>query len=99
MVGKDAVIGVEIGEVLIDKNFARAQPIANNQKAPFYFHFYKEDGNWKMDLSALMSTASGALKQMVEKSGRSENEFILEILKYLEPEGPKNNVWKSIKPS
>jgi len=97
MVGKDGVIGMELGKVMIDKNFARTELVVNGEKAPFYFHFYKEKGAWKIDLTAIFPIAAKALKQMVENSGQSENKLFSELLKYLEPEGPKNNVWNPIK--
>lgn len=97
MIDKNSVIGMELGDVLIDKSFARTELMVNGEKAPFYFHFYKEKGAWKLDLTAIFPIAIKALKQMVENSGQNENELFLELLKYLEPEGPKNNVWNPIK--
>lgn len=44
MVGKNSVTNLAVGEVIIENEFAKGQLIVNGQKAPFYFHFYKEEG-------------------------------------------------------
>ena len=50
MVGKNSVENNSIGEVIVEDNFGKGEFVANGQKAPFYFHFYKEQGEYQVTL-------------------------------------------------
>ena len=97
MVGKNSVANNSIGEVTIDNNFAKGQFIANGQKAPFYFHFYKEEGQWKIDLTSIFSVSTMAFKKMVEDSGQSENEYLFSLLEMLTGKKPGQEIWEKVK--
>ena len=77
MVGKNSVVNNSIGEVTIDGNFAKGQFVVNGQKAPFYLHFYKEEQQWKMDLTSLFTVSTSAFKKMADDSGQNENEVFV----------------------
>lgn len=96
MVGKNSVQGLGIGEVKIDGDFAKAQILNNGQAVPLYFHFYKENGDWKIDLTSLFPASTDAFKNVVKQSGQSENQFILNVLGMLTGEKPNNTIWKSL---
>lgn len=82
MVGKSSVAHNTIGEVTIDKEFAKGQLVANGEKAPLYFHFYKETGEWKLDLTSLFPISNQAFRKMVEDSGENENEYLFKFLRH-----------------
>jgi hypothetical protein len=96
MVGKNSVANNSIGEVSIDNNFAKAQFIANGQKAPFYFHFYKEDSKWKIDLTSIFSVSGMAFKKMIQESGQDENEYLFSLLENLTGKYPGKEIWKRV---
>lgn len=96
MVGKNSVSNNSVGEVTVNQHFAKGQFIANGQKAPFFFHFYKEDGQWKLDLTALFPVSGMALKKMVEDSGLSESEYIFSLLEVLTGRKPGQEIWRGI---
>jgi hypothetical protein len=96
MVGKNSVANNSIGEVSVDNNFAKGQFIANGQKAPFYFHFYKEDSKWKIDLTSIFSVSNMAVKKMIEESEQDENEFFFSLLENLTGEYPGKEIWKKV---
>jgi hypothetical protein len=96
MVGKNSVANNSIGEVTVDNNFAKGQFIANGQKAPFYFHFYKEDSKWKIDLTSLFPVSSMAVKKMIEESEQDENEFFFSLLENLTGKYPGKEIWKKV---
>lgn len=80
LVGKNSVMNDTVGEITIDKDFAKAELLDIHEKTGLFFHFYKEDGKWKIDLTALFPISNIVLQRMIEKSGKNENEFLFEIL-------------------
>ncbi|WP_299258650.1 hypothetical protein [uncultured Aquimarina sp.] len=96
MVGKNSVINTEIGSVEIDEDFAKGQFISNGKKAPFYFHFYKEDNNWKVDLTSIFPVGAMAFKKMIEDNGEEENKYLLQLLELMTGKKPVNEIWKPI---
>ena len=96
MVGKNSVVNAELGNVITNGNFSKAEFVVNGQKTPFFFHFYREDKLWKLDITHLFSLGTMALKKMVEDSGETENDFITNILEVLTGKKPTKNIWKPI---
>jgi hypothetical protein len=96
MVGKNGVAKNTIGKVVIDHEFAQGQFIVNGQESPLYFHFYKETGQWKLDLTSIFAASSMAIKNMVENSGQNENEYIFSILEALTGKKPGKEIWEKI---
>lgn len=93
MVGKNSVANNAIGEVIIDKGFAKAEFINNGRKTPFYFEFYKEEGSWKMDLTALFPVSNLAFQNLAEQSGENENDYLFLILELLTGNKPGPEIW------
>lgn len=96
MVGKNSVANNSIGNIIVDNTFAKGQFIVNGQAVPFYFHFYKEDEQWKIDLTSLFSASTIAFKNMIKESGQSDNEYLFMLLETLTGEKPGVEIWKSI---
>jgi hypothetical protein len=97
MVGKNSVANNTIGEVIIENDFAKGQLIANGQIAPFYFHFYKEEKLWKLDLTALFPLSTTAFKRMADASGQKENEYLFLLLEMLTGKKPGQEIWEKVK--
>ena len=93
MVGKNSVANIEVNEVEIDGTFAKGQLESNGQKAPFYFHFYKEEGSWKLDITSIFEIGANAFNQMIAQSGEAENDFIFTILTNLTGKKPDSSIW------
>lgn len=96
MVGKNSVTSNTIGDVVVDGNFAKGQLINNGQEMPIYFHFYKEDEKWKVDLTSVFAIANQAMKQMINNSGQSENEYVFELLEIITNKKPGREIWNKI---
>lgn len=96
MVGKNTVVNNSIGDVSIDKDFAKGQFIAKGQKAPFYFHFYREDELWKIDLTSIFPVSTMAFMKMADESELSQNEFLFSLLEMLTGKKPGPEIWKPI---
>lgn len=96
IVGKNSVMKSTLGEINTNGNFATAELFINERKTPFYFHFYKEDNIWKMDITNLFSLAVFTLNKTIADSGKSENDFILNILEVMNGKKPTDEIWKPI---
>jgi hypothetical protein len=96
MVGKNSVANNTIGEVTIDGNFAKGQFVVKEQKAPFFLHFYKEDQQWKMDLTSLFTISTSAFKKMADDSGQNENEYLFDLLETITGKKPGPGIWQPI---
>ena len=97
MVGKNNIVNAKLGNVTRNGDFAKAEFIVNGQKTPFFFHFYKEDNQWKIDITHLFSLGTVSLKKMIEDSGKTENDFILIILEALTGKKTSSSIWEPIK--
>ena len=80
MVGKGSVSNNSIGKVTVNGNFASGQFISKGKETEVYFHFYKEEGTWKVDLTSLFPISILALDKVIADSGKSENEFLLPLI-------------------
>ncbi len=97
MVSKNSVVNSSVGEVTVDRDFAKGQILANGKKAPFYFNFYKEEGHWKINLTSLYSMSTMAFKKMVDDSGQTENEFLFTLLELMNGKKPGAEIWEKVK--
>jgi len=96
MVGKGSVANTEIGDVSIDEQFAKGQFVTNGTPAPIHFHFYEEDGAWKIDLTSIFPAAIPGFQQMVDESGEDENEYLFMLLEMITSNKPNENIWQPI---
>jgi hypothetical protein len=94
--GKNSGANNSIGEVIIEGAFAKGQFIDNGQKAPFYFHFYKEEGQWKIDLTSLFPVSAMAFKKMADESGENQNDFLFSLLEMITGKKPSAEIWQPI---
>ena len=97
MVGKNSVINNSVGEVSIDSSFAKGQLLVKGNKTPLYFHFYKEQNTWRLDITSLFQASNGAFKAMIEESGESENDYLFTILEALTGKRPNSTIWNPIR--
>lgn len=93
MVGKNTVANNAIENITIDGSFAKGQLVSNGKTAPFYFNFYNEDNDWKIDLTSIFSATTMPLKKMVEDSGQSENDFIFMLLERMTGKEVGHGIW------
>ncbi len=96
MVGKNSVMNTSLGDVFTQGDFAKAELVVNDQKTSFYFHFYREENIWKLDITHLFSVGAMSLNKMIEDSGETENVFILNILEVLTGKKPSKDIWKPL---
>ena len=97
MVGKNSVANNEIGEIKIENTFATGQLVSGGRPAPMYFHFYKEQNAWKIDLTSIFPVASMAFQRMADDSGQEENEYLFMLLEMITGKSPDRDIWQPIK--
>ena len=92
MVGKNSVANVSIGEVIIEGDFAKGQ-LVSGEKSPFYFHFYKEDANWKLDLTSIFDISNISFQKMAKDSEEKENDFLFNLLEMISGKKTDSEIW------
>ena len=96
MVGKNGIANNSIGEVIIESEFAKGEFLANGQKAPLYFHFYKEEGQWKIDLTSLFPVSTMVIKKMADEKGGNKNDYLFLLLEIITGKKPGTEIWQPI---
>lgn len=97
MVGKNSVSNNSIGEVTVDNDFAKGQLVVRGKAVPMYFHFYREQDQWKLDLTSLFPIANMTFKKMIEDSGEEENDYLFNLLEILTGKRPGPEIWQTMK--
>ena len=92
MAGKNSIPNNSLGRIKIVGDFARARALSRGRWTPFFYHFYKENGDWKIDLTSVLSGGGIAFKKLVEKSGQEENEFLFMILEMITGRKPGEEI-------
>lgn len=93
MVGKNGVAKQAIGDPVIDSTFAKAPLIINGKNSSTYFHFYKENNEWKINISYLLTAANTAFRNMLDETDQTENEFIMDLLRIMEGREQNATIW------
>lgn len=96
MVGKSSVVNNSLGEVIIEGDFAKAQFVNNGKATPFYFHFYKEEQQWKMDLTSIFAISNMAFSKVREQSGQSEIEYLFSLLEMITGKKVGPEIWQKV---
>jgi hypothetical protein len=96
MIGKNGVSHASIGDVTVSGDFATGEFLSNGKPSKIFMHFYKEERVWKIDLTSVLKASAFAFKQVIEKSGLSENEYISKTLETAY-QNTGNNIWKLVR--
>ena len=96
MVGKNSVVNNSVGEITVYNNFAKGELLVQGKRTPVFFHFYKEIEGWKLNLTELFSLGNTSLKQMLQESGKPENEYLMEILSLLSGKTLGYEIWQPV---
>ena len=83
MIAMNTFKNQSIGKIEIDGSFAKGRFLTNNSETIFKYHFYKEDSQWKVDLSCLYSFREAEAKQEQIESGQNENDYMLSNVEML----------------
>lgn len=95
-VGKNSVMGLEVVRVDIDGDFAITRVAANGVESPAAFHFHREGGTWKLDLTSIMAVSNLALTQVAEQQGLTEAELLFSLLESVSGKKVDESIWQPI---
>jgi|WetSurMetagenome_2_1015567.scaffolds.fasta_scaffold147099_2 hypothetical protein len=93
--GKSKLEGATLGKAKIKGNNAKAPLLENGKKTDTQYEFNLEDSLWKIDVLPLMEESEADIKAMI--NGKSENEFIFDMLELMTGKAPTKAIWKKIK--
>ncbi len=96
MISKNSVSETTIENITVDGNFAKGQFVSKGKKAPIFFHFYKEDGNWKVDLTSILNSSAAAFTKMMKDSGQEENAFFMSLMEMMSGQKPRSDIWQPV---
>jgi hypothetical protein len=95
MIDKNSVLRFTIGDVTVDNNSAKGQLIFNGTGTPYFLNFYKENGQWKYDLTTSFPIFIPALQKLEKELG--ERGFIDGMLRAIPGNKLSQNVWRPIR--
>lgn len=93
---KAAIKESDIKNITVEDNFARAQCVNNGVKVNAYIHFYKEQEEWKIDITSLFKLTSYAFNTLIAQSGLTENDFIFRIAEASNGKRVDDNIWEPL---
>ncbi len=96
-VGKNSVTGIELGKIDIQGSFATGVLRFNGQDSSQRFHFYKENGSWRIDLTELNKMSEAAFLSQIEQSGLTEVDYIFRLIQIVSGKPVQDSIWSPLK--
>ncbi len=93
-IGKNSVSDMQITDISVNQDTATSKISKGNKTAPFGFMFRNESGVWKIDLTSVLPVSDQAIKQVIQNSGKNENEYIFAIIEKLSGKKVQPSIWK-----
>jgi len=81
----------ELGEIKVDGDVANA---TQKTGLPSSYDFHREQGQWKLDLGAVIASVNFAFKQAAKESGQTENEFLFALLESATGRRVTQAIWR-----
>lgn len=96
-IGAQQVTATTIRNIQISGATATAAVFIGNKKTPHRFHFIKENGSWKYDLTPTMHGSDRVLKSQIAQSGLTENDFMLRMIEGISGVKVTDAIWEPIR--
>jgi hypothetical protein len=93
-IGKNSVLDSDIGELRVFGNDASAEYVKGGKPTPLKYRFTKEDGKWKIDLTAVMPMADQAMSMLIKKADLDEDTFIISIIESVSGKKVLPTIWQ-----
>lgn len=95
MIDKSSVGQLKLGTITTEKDSAKAQLIFQGTEYPQSLNFYKEQGQWKYDLTSSFVLAMPALQKLIDELG--EETLIDWMLNADKQNKPSPTIWRPIR--
>lgn len=96
MIGRDGVLKSNVGKVRVFADKASGELLHEGRVAPFAYQFSKEDGQWKIDLTAILPSANVAMKALIQREKVNEDEFLLLLVESVSGSKPSAAIWQPL---
>lgn len=96
MTGREGVADSDLGQTSISGNTAQGEILSRGQKTGFKFRFVKDDGKWRLDLTALLPMVDQGMKGVVSRLGVNEDQFIVNMLERMSFKPVTSNIWEPL---
>lgn len=96
-VGKNSVYGLEVGKIEIQGSFATGVVRSNGQDSPLKFHFYNENGSWRIDLTEMTKWGEALFIRQIEESEASELDYLFRITQVVSGKPVQESIWTPLK--
>lgn len=93
-IGKNSVLDSDIGQLQVFGNDASADYVKSGKPTPLKYRFTKEDGKWKIDLTALMPVADQAMNMLIKKESLDEDTFIISLIESVSGKKVLPSIWQ-----
>jgi hypothetical protein len=93
MMGGDEMGALELGTITVDGDKATAPIRMYGLPVPAKFHFQREGGDWKVDMTPLFTILRMTFDQMALRSGMPTNDWLMDMLEASTGERPGNAIW------
>lgn len=96
MIDKNSTAGLQLGTIAVEGDFAQSKIVVKGREAPFGYDFYRENGEWKIDLTSALSVAASAFQSLPAQQNVTENEFLMTLLENAVGKEPDDSVWEPL---
>lgn len=93
-IGKSSVLDSDIGQVQVFGRDASAEYVKSGKPTPLKYRFTKEEGKWRIDLTALMPVADQAMRMLIQKQGFDEDTFIISLIESVSGRKVLPSIWQ-----
>jgi hypothetical protein len=93
-IGKNSVLDSDIGQLQVFGNDASGEYVRGGKPTPLKFRLTKEEGNWKIDLTALTPPADQAISLLIKKEGLDEDAFIVGLVESVSGKKVSPSIWQ-----
>ncbi len=93
---KDTMRAISLVAIEIDGDRARSSVERDGQLVQSGYEFQREDGAWKINLMPALIAGEWAMQQIVAASGKSEDDFIFDLVEAHSGARPDASIWEPI---
>ncbi len=93
MISKESVEQAALGFITLKEKTAKGNFKLNNKTTPYYYHFFVENGEWKLDLGPILKSAEEAMQKVKEQLKMPEDELIVYLVEAASNKKIEGDIW------